>query len=192
LLRTGLGWRGLRISWLIVGISLGSLRSMGACAFRPERPGEPSFRTTPRRRPGLSSEPEPRPNEKTGTRALGVPAGTARPLDCDDPGARRTGSLESGGLLRAGGRQVKGRSVIEPEARREAHLPVRRRTTRQPRRSCACQRSGPEPLPRRRLREDNAVAQPPGASDNAFKRDRSLPHRSGDLDRRKRGHRPLA
>ena len=84
---------------------------MEACAFRPERLGEPSFRTTLTRRPGFALELEARPNEKTGTRASGVPAGTARPLNCHDPGTRRTGHLESGRLLRAGGRQVKGRPV---------------------------------------------------------------------------------
>ena len=61
------------------------------------------------RRPGFDLEPEARPpNEKTGTRASGVPAGTARPLNCHDPGTRRTGNLESGRLLRAGGQKVKG------------------------------------------------------------------------------------
>ena len=81
---------------------------MEACAFRPERLGEPSFRKTLTRRPGFDLEPTARrPNEKTGTRASGVPAGTARPLNCHDPGTRRTGNLESGRLLRAGGLKVK-------------------------------------------------------------------------------------
>lgn len=61
------------------------------------------------RRPGFGLEPAARhPNRKTGTRASGVPAGTARPLNCHGPGTRRTGNLESGRLLRAGGPKVKG------------------------------------------------------------------------------------
>ena len=69
------------------------------------------------RRPGFDLEPAARrPNEKTGTRASGVPAGTARPLNCHDPGTRRTGNLESGRLLRAGGLKVKGGGFVEPEA----------------------------------------------------------------------------
>ena len=67
------------------------------------------------RRPGFDLEPATRrPNEKTGTRASGVPAGTARPLNCHDPGTRRTGNLESGRLLRAGGLKVKGGGFVEP------------------------------------------------------------------------------
>ena len=65
------------------------------------------------RRPGFDFEPAARhPNRKTGTRASGVPAGTARPLNCHDPGTRRTGNLESGRLLRAGGLKVKGGSRV--------------------------------------------------------------------------------
>jgi hypothetical protein len=65
------------------------------------------------RRPGFDFKAAARhPNRKTGTRASGVPAGTARPLSCHDPGTRRTGNLESGRLLRAGGLKVKGGSRV--------------------------------------------------------------------------------
>ena len=43
---------------------------MGACAFRPERPGEPSFRTTLTHRPGFDLEPQPANQTKKPERAL--------------------------------------------------------------------------------------------------------------------------
>ncbi|MNC49058.1 hypothetical protein D3C75_982080 [compost metagenome] len=81
--------RGLRISWLIVGIRFVSFRCGGVC-LSAGAPHEPSF--GPRRsdaRVLISSKSE-QPNEKAGTRALGVPAGTARPFNCHDLDGRRT------------------------------------------------------------------------------------------------------
>src|SRR5690606_29900138 len=82
---------------------------MGACAFRPERPGEPSFRTA-------TSPPRVRfravtaTNTKAGTRAKDVPAGAARVFGCHDRGDAGRRALESARLLRAMGRQVKARA----------------------------------------------------------------------------------
>jgi hypothetical protein len=135
------------------------------------------------RRPGFDLEPTARhPNEKTGTRASGVPAGAARPLNCHDPGTRRTGNLESARLLRAGGLKVKGGGFFGPEADTELDLCARssEHIGGDPRLSRPLQGRFSKPLADGLFRQDLAVRQPPIVLSDTFHPDQPLAFRQND------------